>query len=100
MNRVKNLLEIQLAPLYQGWSSPCAATTRFHLLVQGCALGQARRAMEAGAVTRPLFSSSLAVSYTKYTLNTLLYPSTPFEDPLHVLSSPCMYPLSSRKRLS
>jgi hypothetical protein len=50
---------------------------------------------EAGAYTRPLFSSTCAVSDTKYTLNTPKYPLTP---PKHPLNNPGMHPLSHRKR--
>jgi len=42
-------------------------------------------ATEAGAYTRPLFSSTGAVSYTQYTLNTLQYTLTPLEHPLNNL---------------
>ena len=40
---------------------------------------------EAGAYTRPHFSSKSAVSDTKYTLNTAYYPRRP---PTHPLNNP------------
>jgi len=52
--------------------------------------------LEAGAYTRPLFSSTCAVSDTKYTLHNLSYSLTP---PQHPLSNPCMHPLYHRNRV-
>ena len=52
--------------------------------------------LEAGAYTRPLSSSTSAVSDTKYTMNTPSYRRTP---PKHPLNNPKIHPLYHTKRL-
>ena len=76
--------------------TPCLRLQQHNLAVGPRLLQHAAHALEAGAYICLLFSSTLAVSDTKYSPNTPQYPLIPPKHPLDILY---MLPLSHGKRL-